>query len=390
MSGGTTLGEIAELQTGFPFKSAEFSTDPSAVRLLRGDNIAQARIRWTNAARWSAGGIDQRYELREGDVVVAMDRPWIEAGLKYASISQSDLPSFLVQRVARLRAKAGTNQRYLHYVIGSADFTRHVLSQQTGTGIPHISGSQILSFRLPDRSPSEQQAIAEVLGALDDKIAANGSVIAATERLMLSLAGTAVSQATVAELATQSTQAISPASFDTSVAHFSLPAFDAGAVPEQVDGIQIKSNKFLLAEPSVLVSKLNPRIPRSWNVSALPAAMSLASTEFVVLAPSGISTSALWAALSRPEVAAELATHVAGTSGSHQRIKPATVLQLTVPDPRSLAPDSLATVDALGETTHAYREESQLLSSTRDELLPLLMSGNVRVRDAEKTVEAVV
>jgi type I restriction enzyme S subunit len=37
----------------------------------------------------------------------------------------------------------------------------------------------------------------------------------------------------------------------------------------------------------------------------------------------------------------------------------------------------------------ATDRESLKLATTRDELLPLLMSGKVRVRDAEKVVEGV-
>ena len=36
------------------------------------------------------------------------------------------------------------------------------------------------------------------------------------------------------------------------------------------------------------------------------------------------------------------------------------------------------------------REESRELAATRDELLPLLMSGKVRVKDAEKSLEEVL
>ena len=38
----------------------------------------------------------------------------------------------------------------------------------------------------------------------------------------------------------------------------------------------------------------------------------------------------------------------------------------------------------------AMSNESQALAATRDELLPLLMSGKVRVKDAEKIVEGVL
>ena len=87
-----------------------------------------------------------QYELAPGHVIVAMDRPWNEAGLKYAILRESDVPSLLVQRVARLRAKPGLDQGFLGYVIGSRDFTEHVLAVQTGTAIPHISPSQIRNF----------------------------------------------------------------------------------------------------------------------------------------------------------------------------------------------------------------------------------------------------
>src|SRR5712691_5479063 len=103
------LGEVANLITGFPFKSDKYVDDNNAPRLLRGDNIAQGILRWDGAKRWPRNATNDvaEYWLREGDIILAMDRPWIEAGLKYASVRDTDLPSLLVQRVARLR---GTNR----------------------------------------------------------------------------------------------------------------------------------------------------------------------------------------------------------------------------------------------------------------------------------------
>ncbi len=77
-----TLGEHVELLTGFPFKSASYSQDDSDVRLVRGDNVVQGALRWDNAARLSLGLTSEvnQYKLQAGDVVLAMDRPWIEAG----------------------------------------------------------------------------------------------------------------------------------------------------------------------------------------------------------------------------------------------------------------------------------------------------------------------
>ena len=74
---------------------------------------------------------------------------------KYAWIGDHDLPCCLVQRVARLRSNGtGIGSGLARLLIGSPQFTQHVLAVQTGTAVPHISGSQIKSFEflLPQSS----------------------------------------------------------------------------------------------------------------------------------------------------------------------------------------------------------------------------------------------
>ena len=46
--------------------------------------------------------------------------------------------------------------------------------------------------------------------------------------------------------------------------HYSIPAFDAGMNPAKDLGSSIKSQKFLVDEGDLLVSKLNPSTPRVW------------------------------------------------------------------------------------------------------------------------------
>ena len=103
----TELGAHVEITTGYPFRSSRYTADPGGVRLLRGDNIVQGRIRWDTARFWPVREVPDyaRYQLRVGDLVLAMDRPWIAAGLKYAELRRGDVPSLLVQRTARLRAR---------------------------------------------------------------------------------------------------------------------------------------------------------------------------------------------------------------------------------------------------------------------------------------------
>ena len=77
------------------------------------------------------------------------------------------------QRVARLRGTRKLVQRFLHYVVASKAFTSHVLTIQTGTAVPHISGRDINAFEFHLPPLSEQKTIAAILGALDDKIELN-------------------------------------------------------------------------------------------------------------------------------------------------------------------------------------------------------------------------
>lgn len=164
----TTLGAEIDLLAGFAFKSAQYTNDDDGIRLLRGDNIIQGRLRWDDVKNWPANDTQDyaRYQLAEGDVVLAMDRPWVKAGLKHATIAADDLPCLLVQRTARLRGGANLDNRFLKLLIGSGAFTSHILGVQTGIGVPHISGQQIKDFEFAFPSLLEQQRIASGLESL--------------------------------------------------------------------------------------------------------------------------------------------------------------------------------------------------------------------------------
>ena len=185
----TTLGVEVDLLTGFPFKSERYTDSDDSIRLVRGDNIVQGAMRWDGVKKWpsSKSAEHELFQLQEGDVVLAMDRPWIEAGLKYAAISKYDLPCLLVQRTARLRGGRRLDTGFLRYLVGSREFTQHIHAITTGTAVPHISGKQIKDFTFALPSLSEQKAIAAVLGALDDKIELNRRMNATLEAMARAL-----------------------------------------------------------------------------------------------------------------------------------------------------------------------------------------------------------
>jgi type I restriction enzyme S subunit len=137
----TKLSAEIDLLAGFAFKSARYTNKDHDIRLLRGDNIIPGSIRWDDVKKWPAKDTEdyERYWLREGDIVLAMDRPWIKAGLKHATITGDDVPSLLVQRTARLRGGANLDNRFLKLLIGSSAFSSHILGVQTEILVP-LSG----------------------------------------------------------------------------------------------------------------------------------------------------------------------------------------------------------------------------------------------------------
>ena len=167
----TTLGAEIDLLAGFAFKSAQYTNDDDDIRLLRGDNIIQGCLRWDDVKRWPANDTREyeRYQLHEDDVVLAMDRPWVKAGLKHATIAADDLPCLLVQRTARLRGGSNLENRFLKLLIGSSAFTSHILGVQTGIGVPHISGQQIKDFEFARPPLADQRRIADNLEFLREE-----------------------------------------------------------------------------------------------------------------------------------------------------------------------------------------------------------------------------
>lgn len=155
-----TVGQLCFMDVGFAFKSAEFVDE--GIRLLRGENIEPGALRWNDVRYWPNDNVADFCHLliNEGDIVLAMDRPLISSGLKIAMADASDLPCLLVQRMARLR---WIDPRVSHFMYGSLQthsFIAHLLGEQTGTQLPHISAAGIGSFLTPLPPFREQTVIA--------------------------------------------------------------------------------------------------------------------------------------------------------------------------------------------------------------------------------------
>ena len=163
------LGEVADILTGFPFPSNGYSK--YGVRLLRGSNIKRGKTDWNEdiCEYWPKITSElQKYQLRSGDVVVAMDGSLV--GKSFAQLSNIDIPSILLQRVARIRSTI-VDINYLKELICSTLFTAYCDSVKTASAIPHISPADIYNFKINYPSEeSEQTRIASILSDMDKEI----------------------------------------------------------------------------------------------------------------------------------------------------------------------------------------------------------------------------
>lgn len=382
-----TLAELGEIfdgphatpkrQTDGPYFLNIASLVDGRLDLTQSDHVSRDDFeRWTRRVTPQEGDLLFSYETRLGD----------------AALMPAGIEACLGRRMALLRPnRERVDPRYLLYLYLSPA-VRQIIDRHTihGATVNRIGLSTMGSWTVDVPALSEQRAVAEVLGALDEKIAVNAKLVAnVTDISRLLLAGETPTSPLSAIVA-HNKKSVSPQQFPGKVLHYSLPAFDAGQRPEPTDAVNVKSSKFLVEKPCVLVSKLNPRFPRVWDVPGVADRTSLASTEFLVLESKYSASSVLWVILSQPSFGAALEAKVAGTSGSHQRVRPADLLTTEVVDPRTLSARLQDQLTSLGQCRKMYREENIVLEATRDALLPQLMSGKIRVKDAEKRVEEVL
>jgi len=92
------------------------------------------------------------------------------------------------QRVGKVIAKSSdANLDVLYWVMRHKDYRNFVVSTATGSTVRHTSPSRILAYSFLLPPPSQQQAIAHILGTLDDKIELNRRMNASLEALARAL-----------------------------------------------------------------------------------------------------------------------------------------------------------------------------------------------------------
>ena len=92
--------------------------------------------------------------------------------------------------------------------------------------------------------------------------------------------------APLSQIAALKTQSAHPSREPDKVwTHFSIPAFDDGMNPSYDLGETIKSGKYEVPKTAILASKLNPQFPRIWMPDIADENSSVCSTEFMPFVP---------------------------------------------------------------------------------------------------------
>ncbi|WP_197529339.1 restriction endonuclease subunit S [Botrimarina mediterranea] len=342
----------------------------------------------------------------------------------YRGVEYSKGPFFVIDTAYYVVPKSNLDMRWLYYAIKHHDLG----GIDDGSPIPSTTRAAVYPRPLAVPRLQEQRAIAGVLGALDDKIEQNRRTAAGLEKLARAIfrawfvdfepvhakaAGAksfpgmppAVFDSLptrlvdselgpipegwrvgpLRELCDLSKEQVTPMSHaDELFDHFSLPAFDASRRPVTEPGFGIKSSKFIVPPGCVLISKLNPRIPRIWLPGESVGRRQIASTEFLVLQPkAGVSRERIYCQVGETSFLEALTQTATGTSNSHQRVKPQDFMATPVIHPSVTASGAFEhQVIPMMDRIQQMSDESRKLAELRDYLLPKLLSGEVRVKAA--------
>ena len=427
----------AELQTG-PFGSQLHSYDytETGVPVVPTEAIDNGKINPDVLPKISKEKASElsRHTLRQGDILFA--RRGAQATGKTAITRRCDEGAICGTGAIRLRiepAKSIVLPTFLATYLSSKETITWIRHHAIGATMPNLNEGIIRSIPILLPSLQEQKAIAHILGTLDDKIELNRKTNETLEAMAKALfkswfvdfdpvrakaegrptglpaeisglfpdsfedselgeipRGWSICE--IDQVVNLRKDSLDPASVpDEIFDHYSIPAFDAGKYPARELGYSIKSQKFLVGDGDLLVSKLNPSTPRVWIPFASSGSRAICSTEFLVCRTSSVFGRAYAYCLASSDAIVEAMTGLAGgTSNSHQRIRPGDFLALPCCIGTEMVRSAfLDVVEPLLGKSLALRTESRSLSTTRDALLPKLISGEIRIPDAEKMLEEV-
>lgn len=340
-----------------------------------------------------------------GDVLVANIRPYLK------KIWFADREGGASADVLVFRAKSGHSQEFLYALLLQDTFYDYVMKGKKGSKMPRGDRDQIMRYSIPKLSLAEEACIGNMILSFCTKININRQINDNLEAMAKQLyeywfvqfdfpneegkpyksSGGAMvwneklkreipkgwSGVSLKDLALTSRNAITPVENEV-YQHFSIPSFDAYGSYSLDNGSDIKSDKFVLQEGQLLVSKLNPWfnrvvwVPKGTNM--------IGSTEFVVLNPNNESESGyIYSVIKSPKFIAYCSQAATGTSHSQRRVSPDILMAFKVVYEQGVVQKYGCLIEKIQKQQAELLSEIAMLTKQRDELLPLLMNGQASI-----------
>jgi type I restriction enzyme S subunit len=371
----------------------------SGVRVVSAINIKERRVDSENL-RFVTEEIYERWmpvKVQAGDVLLTSEAP-----LGEVAYLADESPVCLGQRIFGLRGKSDVlDGRFLYYLLGWGEPRVELLGRATGTTVSGIRQAELVKVQLHLPPLSEQRAIAGVLGALDDKIESNRRLVrcstgfiqasfsAEFDKFDLSLVLENIADVTDCLHSKKPERAIAGAQL--------LQLSNIGD-----DGVLDPSNHFPISEEDYQNWTRNMELTHGdvviTNVGRVGA---IARIPRGVRAALGRNMTGVRAKRPGDDVfvaAALLDSRVRSAmfglvdSGTiMDALNVYAIRRIQLPDADVFLRDRFASlVGLILERAEAAVRESIEIASMRDALLPELLSGRLRVRDAERAVEEVV
>jgi type I restriction enzyme, S subunit len=373
------LGEMCvKIGSGATPKGGSAVYLPNGVSFIRSQNVLDHRfsraglayIGPAEAAKLSS------VEVQERDVLLNITGDG-ETIARCCIAPATVLPARVNQHVMIIRVKDGIVPEFLQRYLSHPLMRAYMLSHNSGGSRRALTKGQVERFLISTPPLRTQHAIAAILGALDDKIAVNERISATSADLARSIYQAAVREAhKISPIGTSMTFKYGKALKESNRRAGEIPVFGCTGQVGWHDTA-------LTRGPIVVVGRKGANA--GWVSWSPEPCWVIDTAYFVETEDSKITPEVAFLMLESanlPSLVGDSAVPGLNREAAHAHLVP------------MLATDAIHTV-----TVHARplmsraaqtKKESRTLNSLRDTLLPQLMAGQLRVRDAERIAEDAV
>lgn len=184
MSEGWVSGKLAKLarvRSGFAFKSSQW-TD-KGVAVVKISNVKHGRLVMDGCSFVTEqDAVQSGFLLTDGDILIGLTG-YVGEVAKVRGLGKL----VLNQRVGKFFPTKECDPKFLFFLVSNEDFRQRVETASHGSAQANVSPSAIEAFDVVIPPLPEQRAIAATLGALDDKIELNRKMNATLEAMARAL-----------------------------------------------------------------------------------------------------------------------------------------------------------------------------------------------------------